>query len=377
MNDSLVTARPRHDTYRIDGQLLSDLWVFRAAARLGSITAAAEHLNVTQGAVSQRVLRLESRLDVQLFWRRKGKIELSATGAAVLEAMNTVANGLSETLGRIERVRRRALVVSCPPSLASEWLMPSLAQFQAACPDVELHVRAEMAKPSPRWMEAQQIDVLIDYLHGDAPGMHQLAQVQERILPVCSPRYREQLRNALPGDGKAVLLHDTAPWQEGELADAEWDEWMRSPGSALPFPVDGERHFNLAYLAYQAAMYGQGIAMGRLISVGRLLDSGHLVSASNGPPVPSATYRVLALVPAACGSPAARFAQWIETRMRQTQHCLLANLTHSHATVPGPRGACRRTGGHARNEHMPTGALPRSLSDFPAYALRRNVWTMR
>ena len=47
------------DAHRLDTQLLSDLWVFRAAARFGSITAAARRLNVTQGAVSQRVLRLE------------------------------------------------------------------------------------------------------------------------------------------------------------------------------------------------------------------------------------------------------------------------------------------------------------------------------
>ncbi len=319
MNDTRRLLDDEREAYRLDAQLLSDLWIFRAAARFGSITAAAQHLNVTQGAVSQRVLRLEARLDVELFRRLKGKIVLTDAGATMLETMNTVSTGLNEALGRISRPRRSALVVSCSPSLATEWLMPHLQDFYRECPNIELLVRAEMTAPSAKWMEAERIDVLIDYLHAEAPDLHQLACLQELTFPVCSRAYRSRL-DSLPAEERAVvLMHDDAAWQEGETAGAEWQEWLSSSACRDAFVVKGERHFNLAYLAYQAAVYGQGVAIGRSVSVNRLLHFGDLVAAADVPPVPSAHYRVFSLAPAAPDSAAARFSAWIARALARTQ----------------------------------------------------------
>lgn len=319
MNNARRLLDEEHDAYRLNAQLLSDLWIFRAAARFGSITAAARHLNVTQGAVSQRVLRLEARLDVELFRRLKGKIVLTDAGAIMLETMNSVSNDLSEAVGRISRPRRSALVVSCSPSLATEWLMPHLQDFYRECPNVELLVRAEMSAPSANWMEAERIDVLIDYLHAEAPDLHQLACLQELTFPVCSRAYRSRLNSLLAEERAVVRMHDDAAWREGEVAGAEWQEWVSSTASRDAFVVKGERHFNLAYLAYQAAVYGQGVAIGRSVSVNRLLQSGDLVAAADVPPVPSAYYRVFSLAPATPGSAVARFSEWIARALARTQ----------------------------------------------------------
>jgi DNA-binding transcriptional LysR family regulator len=226
---------------------------------------------------------------------------------------------LDEALGRIRRPQRGALVVSCSPSLATEWLMPHLQDFYRECPHIELLVRAEMTAPSAKWMEAERIDVLIDYLHAEAPGLHQLACLQELTFPVCSRAYRSRL-DSLPVEERAVvLMHDDAAWREGETAGAEWQEWMSSSACGDAFVVKGERHFNLAYLAYQAAVYGQGVAIGRSISVNRLLHFGDLVAAADMPPVPSAYYRVFSLTPPAPDSAAERFSAWIARAFARTQ----------------------------------------------------------
>ena len=93
--------RFERDGWRIDAQLLSDLWVFRAVARGGSMSAAATELSVTAGAVSQRVLRLEARLNTKLFERKKSKLTLTEPGSSLLDAMNGYGPESKVTVSRL------------------------------------------------------------------------------------------------------------------------------------------------------------------------------------------------------------------------------------------------------------------------------------
>src|SRR5688572_10336934 len=119
----------RRDHYRLDIQLLSDLWVFRSVARFGSVTAAAKRLGVTQGAVSQRIQRLEGRLGTSLFLRQHERLSITDAGSGLLATMNEVAISMTEGLSRFDRVQRLSLVISCVPSLATDWLVPKLEGF--------------------------------------------------------------------------------------------------------------------------------------------------------------------------------------------------------------------------------------------------------
>lgn len=276
-------------------------------------------LNVTPGAVSQRVLRIEARLKVALFERRKSKMTLTPGGTVLLEAMNGASLTLNDALARVVLPQRVAVVVSCAPSLATEWLMPQLQDFYGECPDVELLIRAETMMPSAAWMAQERIDVHIHYMHRRPDDLVELTALREFIFPVCSRAYRSHLR-ALPVEQRAVVaMHDDDAWREGESSHAEWEEWLASAGADCSFLIKGERHFNQASLAYQAALYGQGVAMGRAVSVNGLLKSGKLVHALEIPPVPSAHYRLLARTPAPAGSPVARFSAWMGRALARTQ----------------------------------------------------------
>jgi LysR family glycine cleavage system transcriptional activator len=320
-----TASENEQDAHRLDAQLLSDLWIFRAAARLGSITAAAQRLGVTQGAVSQRVLRLEARLGAPLFVRHKGRITLTEAGGALLEAMTQVAAVLNDSLSRISQSRRTAIVVSCVPSLATEWLVPHLEDFYRLNPGIEVFVRSEMAPTSAERMDDEGIDLLIDYEPLAAAGLHELAAVPELVFPVCSRRYREMLDGP---DGEAapiVLLHDDAPWM-GAPSNYEWGSWRDAAGSPWPDRPTGARHFNLAHLAYHAAMCDQGVAVGRSVTVNRLLSKGELVAAVDTPPVRGATYRVFTNRPGDSRSPVRRFARWWAEAVAETQAHTLSLL---------------------------------------------------
>jgi DNA-binding transcriptional LysR family regulator len=313
------------DAYRLDAQLLSDLWVFRAAARMGSITAAARRLGVTQGAVSQRVLRLEARLGAQLFLRHKSRIALTEAGGSLLEAMTQVALLLNDSLSRINRLERKAIVVSCVPSLATEWLVPHLDYFYQQHPGIEVFVRSELSTFTAERMEDEGIDLAIDYLPEPAPDLHELAALQEVIFPVCSPRYRDQLDSPEGNTMPLVLLHDDVPWVGGSAA-SEWGAWRLATGSNWPGRPAGSRHFNLAHLSYHAAMCDQGVAVGRSVIVNRLLTKGELVAAFDHPPVAGPVYRVVTNRPGDARSPVRQFAGWWAGAMAETQAQTLSLL---------------------------------------------------
>ncbi len=304
---------------RADGQMLSDLWIFRAVARNGGMSAASFELNVTAGAISQRVLRLEARLGQKLFEREKGRLALTQGGSLMLDAVNSAALTLNNALARLAESGRSSIVVSCGPSLTAEWLMPNLAEFYGEFPGIELLLRAETAQASAAWMAQEGIDVLIQYGHHRVADLVELASLQEWTFPVCSPAYLARLSELPREQRSVVLMHDDDAWRQGEPPRAEWQEWLAHAGSAWRFLIGGERHFNQAQLAYQAAVYGQGIAMARAISINALLRQNKLVPAIEALPAASASYRVLARSEQAENSPAARFASWLSRALAATQ----------------------------------------------------------
>ena len=306
------------DARRLDAQLLSDLWIFRAVARHESITAAAIRLGVTQGAVSQRILRLEGRLGAPLFVRYKSRISLTEAGTSMFEAMSQVASILNESVGRITRSRRKAIVVSCVPSVATEWLVPHLEDFYRLHPGIEVFVRSEMASSTANRMEDDGIDVLVDYDPSGATGLQELASLQEFEFPVCSRHYREQLDAGGIADAEIVLLHDDAPWM-GAPKDYEWQTWRQATKLEWPGCQTASRHFNLAHLAYHAAMCDQGVALGRSVTVNRLMSKGELVAALDIAPVEGATYHFLTTRPGDLKSPVRQFAKWCSEAMAETQ----------------------------------------------------------
>jgi DNA-binding transcriptional LysR family regulator len=305
-------------THRLDAQMLSDLWVFRAAASSGSITGAATRLNVTQSAVSQRVLRLEARLGTPLFVRHKSRIVLTDAGTSLLQAMSQVTMLLNDALSRVNPLQHEALVVSCTPSLATDWLVPNLEAFYRLHPGIEVFVRAELGSATINRLDDEGIDVLIDYATPPA-DLQELASVQEYVFPVCSRSMREQLDGPDAATMPLVLLHD-------DVNEAEWGLWRKANGSDWPGRAVGNRLFNLAHLAYQAAMTHQGVAIGRSVIVNRLLSLGALVVAVDASPAPAGIYRLSTNRPGGDGSPVRKFAQWWRESMMQTQAQTLSLL---------------------------------------------------
>ncbi|MXP63792.1 transcriptional regulator GcvA [Roseomonas sp. M0104] len=257
---------------------LASLRAFEAAARHLSFARAAEDLLVTPGAVSQQVKQLEDWLGVPLF-RRLPK------GVLLTDAGQLYGGELREVFARLaaasERVRRHAaapvLTISTSPSLAARWLIPRLGEFRARHPDVDVRIEVN---PAPTDFARENVDVAIRQGPGPSwPGLHADLLFPHVLFPVCSPRLLEAgppLRT--PADlARFTLLHED-PWIDslGRLHDLTWGAWLAAVGAEQ---VDASRglHFAQAHMSLQAALAGQGVALGNQVLAGEDLRAGRLV----------------------------------------------------------------------------------------------------
>ncbi|WP_159587698.1 LysR substrate-binding domain-containing protein [Chelativorans xinjiangense] len=122
---------------------LTYLQAFEAAARHLRFSRAAEELNCTQSAISQRVRALEQHLGRPLFHRRRNGLELSEVGQAyrpgVAEALDVLE---AATQGLVGARAQRTVTVSAPVSFASIWLARNLSDFQARHPEIEVRLNS-------------------------------------------------------------------------------------------------------------------------------------------------------------------------------------------------------------------------------------------
>ncbi len=196
---------------------------FEAAARLGSFTRAAEELNVTQSAVSQRVRRLEEQLGIRLFVRRHRKIELTASGRELLNGA-TVALGhlaaATESLRHGERHRRLGLATDT--AIASLWLLPRLARFRQAHADIVVDLTVSD-------LEAACLDAEVAILHGsgDWPGYQCRLLFADKIYPVCAPAYLQRNRVECPAD---LLTQDLIDLDYQLWNWMNWGIWLTERG---------------------------------------------------------------------------------------------------------------------------------------------------
>lgn len=268
-------------TSSLSPSLLAWLRCFDAAARCSSFTKAAEELHVSQGAVSQQVKKLEERLKLVLFLRTPSGLMLTPAGDQLFAATRDTFRGLELALSRMHASQTGEPVnISCSPSLAMLWLTLRLGSLYRAHPYLALRVVGESDRIDPARMAREGVAVAVRFGAIADQDPNAVDLLDEWLVPVAAPsfmRAHPELRAA--GDLRgAQLLHAADPFERSVLTE-EWTQWL---GAAKVEFSDAElrqgAQFNLSLLAVQAALGGQGVAMGRLALVQGYLLQGRLVA---------------------------------------------------------------------------------------------------
>lgn len=234
------------------------LFVFEAAARRGSFTAAAEELNVSQPAVSKTIKLLEEATGLQLFRREHTRLELTAEGVKFYKEVQQSFDHLHMVLSTLRRQLSHDTVrVSFSNSFVQLWLLPRLKDFKAKHPDVSLRI-AESSRDDQD-LNVEDIDISARLGHGQWPGVHAWEFVSEEVVPVCSPDY---LREYGPISSAAQLLeHPLLHFEERYRTRLNWREWLHH--HSVPVTrLNLDSVFTDALASIEAAVHGQGIALG-------------------------------------------------------------------------------------------------------------------
>ncbi|MDQ0395884.1 LysR family transcriptional regulator [Labrys monachus] len=234
--------------------------VFETAARLGSFTAAADELGLTQAAVSQRIRNLELRLGAQLFNRLPRGVALSTQGEAWLPDVQAALDRLLHSAATLFEAPRRKITVAASASVIELWIVPRLPLVARRLPHVQLAFETIQNLPD---YERSEADFEIRFGEGGWPGREARRLFAEELAPVAAP----------------ALLRTAADWQAlPRIAVAGprlgWRDWSNATGAEPP-PAPRLR-FDTFVQALRAAEAGAGVLLASLALCGAALEAGTL-----------------------------------------------------------------------------------------------------
>ena len=235
---------------------------FEAAGRRLSFTRAAEELFVTQSALSRQIQALEAALGVALFVRRHRALAFTAAGPAFHREITALLNGLAGAAAtraaprarRGLRCRRRCPSRRCGSFRASRHFA------------LRIRTSTSSSRRTIGWSISHAATSTSRFAIWPTPSRPKARSAcsasgccRSRVRHCCSAR-RPPL--ARPADlARHVLLHLDDP--DGRMPWLDWRSWLAANGEAGLKPA-GSFRFKLYDQVIQAALDGQGVALGRV-----------------------------------------------------------------------------------------------------------------
>jgi LysR family glycine cleavage system transcriptional activator len=265
---------------------LTALRAFEATARLGSVTRAADELSVTHAAVSHQLRALEDWFGRPLFRREHRRIEPNEAGAGLLPVVTDAFDRLAARASEIRaQGGRQILTITSAPSVAYRWIVPRLAAFSAAHPEIDVRL-----EHSTRLVDLtrESVDVAIRYGTGPWPGLTAYPLMPGHALPMASPALLE--RHGLNADDLPLSPETIAglPLQHEETRDF-WRRWFVDAG-VVGADVSSGAVFHEAGVLIDVAMAAQGVVLGRVALARGLIDQGLLLTLHDRPVGAGASY---------------------------------------------------------------------------------------
>ena len=242
------------------------LRVFDAAARHTSFSSAAGELNLTKGAVSYQIKRLEEDLGFDVFRRMPRGVELTERGRRLWHASQSAFRTLDREIAELREDRTARITIGMSTYFASRWLSQRLMRFMVAHEEISIRLQ-----PTTNLIDfvVDQLDMAIRWGAGrwkDTPT--------ERLFscpafPTAGPGLAELARSA---GIEAALAR--GPLLDDRDGSAAWQEWHKAAGLSFQAGVE-TLVIPDPNVRVQAVSDGQGIALNDAL-VGEELAQGKL-----------------------------------------------------------------------------------------------------
>jgi LysR family transcriptional regulator, glycine cleavage system transcriptional activator len=306
MQDRNAKATPAGAIPRSRQLRLDLLHSFEAAARHLSFTLAGAELFLSQSAISRQIQQLEESVGVPLFERRHRALALTDAGRIMQRAVEDSLERLRDAAARVRATTAAGhhVAVTCTPGFASFWLIPRLARFTAAHPEVDVRISATLDLVD---LDRSSIDLAVRFVpiaQGTGPVLF-----EEQVQPMCSPLLLRDPARPLrsPADlAQHTLL--TVEMKDEPMMD--WEPWLQLMG-LREVQMAHTMRFTQYSEAVAAAAAGHGIVIGRLPLLAELVGQKKLVAPFRSPAASCRGYFVTLAAHAAHNPDAHAFAAWL------------------------------------------------------------------
>jgi len=169
----------------MDARLLPDVLVFLNVARCGSITKAANRLNMVQSNVTARIKKLEDALGVNLLRRHARGVKLSSGGEAVLPMalrLDAVLNDLGYAFGRGKPVKEASLRVGAIETVAAVQLPGLVSRFLEKSPHVDVSVHVGSSSSLVDQVKKGELDAAFVSRSFVAPGLREQQVFTDKLV---------------------------------------------------------------------------------------------------------------------------------------------------------------------------------------------------
>jgi DNA-binding transcriptional LysR family regulator len=247
---------------------LETLHAFDVAARAGSFSSAAETLNLTHGAVSRQIAKLEAWLGFKVFDRGARGVSLTIEGNRLFLRTSEAFALIADNTDRWTEPRGAAVVrLATIPSICGLWLIPRLSALEAGPTPLRILLEVDNRQTD---LTDEGVDLSVRCGRGGIPGRVSVQLFEEWCFPIASPALAAEIVDRSPaGLLRYPLIHDS---------DASgWRAWLGQQGMDYrPRPQD--RRFEDYNLVLEAAEHGLGIALARPPLTEEKLRSGSIVA---------------------------------------------------------------------------------------------------
>lgn len=290
---------------------ISSLRALEALDRLGSASAVADELSLTQGAISRQLQALERQMGLDMILRERKRLTLTPAAQAYAAEIRQALNQIAQASLRLQVAPLAgALNLAILPAFGMRWLMPRLPEFARLHPDITINMATRL---EPFNFASEPFDAAIHFGIADMPGTEHLVLKHEHLLPVCAPDLLTNSTVEKPSDIMALpLLHiQTRP--------QAWRDWFTAQGVTEKTSLDGTMYDQFSTIT-QAALHGLGVALMPDYLIEQDLATGRLIALH---PAPTEAKGVYSLV-------------WPQTKSRDTSLTLFRDWLATQAQPEDP-----------------------------------------
>ncbi|RVP49325.1 LysR family transcriptional regulator [Sinorhizobium medicae] len=172
---------------------LRQLQAFIAVAELGRFHLAADHLGLTQSAISILIRDLEAVLKHRLFDRHTRMVSLTTAGAEFLPQARKIMSDLEIAVTNVHELanlQRGRVTIAAAIVLAATLLPPVIARFVKRYPDIQVQVRDMSEEEIRSALKRNEADLGIGTVSADDPEIQASVLMRDQLTLICRSDHR-------------------------------------------------------------------------------------------------------------------------------------------------------------------------------------------